>query len=117
MWSNTGSVGHDVANVRLLVDAVEQMGPGAGGEDPDIVSAVGLLLQRNSAGKNKCMISRLVHFQILRSRYPSPTFCTCRVFYSKFFEPGSICITVEIKTLNFKVNNCTKSRNLRIENG
>ena len=99
MWSNTGSVGHDVANIRLLVDAVEQMGPGAGGEDPDIVSAVGLLLQRNSTGKHKCMISLLVHFQILWSRYSSPTFGICRVFYCKFFEPGSICITVGIKNI------------------
>ena len=70
--TDTGSEGHDVGNVSLLVYCVEEMRPGPSGENPHIISAVGLLLERNGSREDKGRVSLLVLLQISCSLYSLP---------------------------------------------
>ena len=90
--SDTSSEGHHVGNVGLLVDTVEEVRPGPGGENPNVISAVSFLFERNCAREDKGGICQLVLLQISCSLYSLPGGGVGVLFHLQLLISGAVNI-------------------------
>ncbi len=67
IWPHAGRVGHDVEDVTLLVDAVEEGGAGAGRQDGHVGAVVGLGRTRGGACLLEAPVAHIVKFRQVQS--------------------------------------------------